>query len=233
MGITTFYNMNERSFIIAMTKQQDRKNRIAEQRKKQILNAALSVFSRRGFDGATIPDIAQEAGVAVGTIYNYYQSKRELFIAVIQNLIFTTPLLSLFEKISANNFPATFKDILQDRLDLSESSNMTRLISLMGEIQRDPKLKAMYLEQLIQPTMSRIEAFYSTMIESGKIRRLEPAVIVRAIGGMIIGIIILKSLEGEASPLSWLPQEKAADNLVSFVLYGLQGKVNDKEKDTP
>jgi AcrR family transcriptional regulator len=222
MGITTFYNMNERSFIIAMTKQQDRKNRIAEQRKKQILNAALSVFSRRGFDGATIPDIAQEAGVAVGTIYNYYQSKRELFIAVIQNLIFTTPLLSLFEKISANNFPATFKDILQDRLDLSESSNMTRLISLMGEIQRDPKLKAMYLEQLIQP-----------MRESGKIRRLEPAVIVRAIGGMIIGIIILKSLEGEASPLSWLPQEKAADNLVSFVLYGLQGKVNDKEKDTP
>jgi AcrR family transcriptional regulator len=202
-------------------RRQNRKDRISRRRKEQILDAALAVFSGKGFGEATIPDIAQEAGVAVGTIYNYYRSKRELFIAVIKNLILTTPLLNLFEKISADHFPATFKDILQDRLDLSRSSNMTRLLSLLSEIQRDPELKAMYLEQLIQPTISRIEAFYSTMIESGKIRRLEPAVIVRAIGGMIIGIIILKSLEGEASPLNRLPQEKVADDLGNLVLHGL------------
>jgi hypothetical protein len=102
----------------------------------------------------------------------------------------------------------------------------------MGEIQRDPELKPIYLEQLIRPTMSRMEAFYCNMIDSGKIRRLEPAVIAHAIGGMVIGIIVLKSLEGEASPLNRLTQEKVVDNLVSFVLYGLHGKANDNGKES-
>ncbi|MGD9142400.1 MAG: helix-turn-helix domain-containing protein, partial [Dehalococcoidia bacterium] len=39
-----------------------------EQRETQILEAALAVFSRRGYDKATVPDIAREAGIAVGTI---------------------------------------------------------------------------------------------------------------------------------------------------------------------
>jgi hypothetical protein len=70
--------------------------------------------------------------------------------------------------------------------------------------------------------MSRIEAFYRTMIQSGTVRPLEPAVIVHAVGGMIIGLVILNGLEGEASSLKRLPQKKVADDLTSFVLHGLQ-----------
>jgi len=210
---------------------QNKKDRLIKQRKEQISDAALTVFSKKGFGEATIPDIAQEAGIAVGTIYNYYQSKRELFIATIENLVFNMPLRNLFEKTTAENFPDTFKSIIQNRLDLSGDSNMPRFLSLMGEVQRDPELKAIYLEQLIQPTMSRIEAFYRTMMQSGKIRRLEPAVIVRAIGGMIIGLVILNNLEGKASPLNQLSQKRVADDLVSFVLYGLQGRVGQIEED--
>jgi AcrR family transcriptional regulator len=145
------------------------------QRQKQILSAAMEVFSRKGYAAATMPEIAESAGVAAGTIYIYYPGKRELFIAVIQSLIFATPLLNLFEKVQkmpAEQFPVIFKSIIQNRLNLSEDSNMTRFLSLMGEIQRDPELKAMYLEQLIQPLMSRMEAFYRTRIESGKVRPL-------------------------------------------------------------
>jgi len=203
----------------------------ADERKRQILQAALEVFSRKGFGSATIPDIAAEAGVAVGTIYNYFSSKHELFVTVIKNLVFDMPLLNLFEQITADNFPSTFKSIIQNRLDLSGDSNMPRFLSLMGEVQRDPELKAIYREQLIQPTISRMEAFYCNMMDSGNIRRLEPSVIVRAIGGMIIGIIILKGLEGETSPLNRLTQEKVVDNLASFVLHGLQGKADDNGKE--
>ena len=65
-----------------MVKREDRKKQITQQRQEQILTAALQVFSRLGFDRATIPDIAGEAGIAVGTIYNYYESKRDLLIAI-------------------------------------------------------------------------------------------------------------------------------------------------------
>lgn len=193
-------------------------------RQEQILNAALEVFAQKGYAAATVPEIAEMASVAIGTIYIYYPSKRELFIAVIKNLIFSMPLLNLFEKMSADQFPTTFKSIIQNRLTFIEDSNMARLLSLIGEIQRDPELKAMYLEELIQPIISRMEAFYGSQIATSKFRQLDPAVVVRAIGGMVIGLVILKSLEGAASPLNRLPQEKVADDLLNLVLYGLSNE---------
>ena len=51
-------------------------------RKEAILAAAQGVFAKKGFDGATIADIATAAGVASGTVYLYYESKIDLFAAL-------------------------------------------------------------------------------------------------------------------------------------------------------
>jgi AcrR family transcriptional regulator len=50
--------------------------------KEQILQAALSVFSKKGYAGATMAEIAQEAGVNVATIYRHFEGKRQLFQAL-------------------------------------------------------------------------------------------------------------------------------------------------------
>ena len=49
--------------------------------KEVILDAALAVFRERGYDGTTIPAIAERAGIAQGTLYNYYPSKEKLLFA--------------------------------------------------------------------------------------------------------------------------------------------------------
>jgi len=51
-------------------------------RREAILQAAQDVFAEKGFDGATIADIARAAGVASGTVYLYYDSKIDLFAAL-------------------------------------------------------------------------------------------------------------------------------------------------------
>lgn len=209
-----------------MIKQQDRKDRIAKQRREQITKAALAIFSRKGFGNATIPDIAREANVAVGTIYNYYQSKRELFIAAIKNLIITSPLLDLIEDLPKKDIDATFKDILQDRFNLIADPAMSQMPSLMGEVQRDPELKALWVEQFLHPFLSQLDGMYRVMIASGKFRSLEPAVTTRAVCGLIIGFLMLKLIEGDASPLNKLPQEEITNDLANFVLYGLRGNTN-------
>ena len=53
------------------------------ERRAQILRAALEVFSRRGFHGATIREIASTAGLAEGTIYLYFPSKQDVLRGVI------------------------------------------------------------------------------------------------------------------------------------------------------
>lgn len=212
---------------MAPTRQERREN-IARMRKQQILDAALAVFSEKGFAMATTAEIAQAAGVAEGTIYNYFKSKRELFIAVIKNLIITVPLLDLIEKLPKEDIGVTFKHILQNRFNLIGSGPMSRMPSLMGEVQRDPELKALWAEQFLQPFLSQLDGMYRIMTASGKFRPLEPAVAVRAVGGLILGFLTLKIMEGEASPLNRLPQEKVAEEMMKFVLHGL---LNEKGEE--
>lgn len=71
-----------------MTETSSKREKQKEERRKQILEAALLVFSQRGFHATNVSDVAAQAGVSQGTIYWYFESKEELF---------TAALLSFFE----------------------------------------------------------------------------------------------------------------------------------------
>ena len=53
-----------------------------EQRRQEILEAALQLFRDRGFDETTVQDIASDAGVATGTVYLYFPSKEHVLVAL-------------------------------------------------------------------------------------------------------------------------------------------------------
>ncbi len=55
-------------------------------RRTQILDAATRVFASKGFNRATIRDVAQAAGVADGTIYNYFANKTDLLFGLLDRL---------------------------------------------------------------------------------------------------------------------------------------------------
>ena len=62
---------------------------IAAQRRKldkrqQIMDAAVEVFARTGFHGSRVADVAREAEVADGTIYNYFKSKDDILISIFE-----------------------------------------------------------------------------------------------------------------------------------------------------
>src|SRR6202050_5619422 len=63
----------------------DRAVRARGKRRKQLLNAATRVFARKGYWSASIADIIQAAGVARGTFYLYFRSKRDVFLAIADN----------------------------------------------------------------------------------------------------------------------------------------------------
>ena len=57
---------------------------LRDARRAQLLQAASNVFSRIGFHAANVSDVATEAGVSQGTIYHYFKSKDDLFMAVFE-----------------------------------------------------------------------------------------------------------------------------------------------------
>jgi TetR/AcrR family fatty acid metabolism transcriptional regulator len=51
-------------------------------RRESIIQAAIEVFSKKDFKNANISEIAQKAGIADGTIYQYFKSKEDLFFSI-------------------------------------------------------------------------------------------------------------------------------------------------------
>jgi len=65
-------------------------------------------------------------------------------------------------------------------------------------------------------------------MSSGQFRRMEPAIATRAIGGLILGFLILRIMEGEASPVNRLSREEVIDTMADFVGYGLVARPEEK-----
>jgi AcrR family transcriptional regulator len=70
-----------------MTEGPSRREQMREERRRQILEAALVVFGQKGFHAANVSDVAAQAGVSQGTIYWYFESKDELFEAALLSFV--------------------------------------------------------------------------------------------------------------------------------------------------
>jgi len=79
----------------------------AEEKRRQILDAAVRVFARRGFHTSRVGDIAEEAGVAHGLLYHYFASKDEVLQTVFREN--WSELLHRFEQVEASEEPADEK----------------------------------------------------------------------------------------------------------------------------
>lgn len=60
--------------------------KIDSRKRLRVLDTATRVFAQRGFTGANINIIAKEAGVSIGAMYNYFDTKENLFLTVVDHL---------------------------------------------------------------------------------------------------------------------------------------------------
>jgi AcrR family transcriptional regulator len=204
-----------------ITAKESRKKLLTEQRQEQILAAAGGVFSKKGYTAATIPEIAKLAGVATGTIYLYYPSKRDLFIALLRNIGHNAAMLNIVRQMPLTGFPVVFKTVLQNKMEIARNTNISSVLSLWGDIEREPELRTELVHQLFQPAIAQMEEFFSGRMTAGEFRQVDPAIAVRTVQALIIGLTILDRFEGDDGPLHRLSQDEIADRIVDILLNGL------------
>jgi AcrR family transcriptional regulator len=225
--------MNERSVIYPeaeMASRSQKKELVTERRRKQILDAALAVFSRKGYGESTIPDIAREGGVAVGTIYNYYPSKREILVSILATRVLSEPFLKIMEQSPEVDDKAFFRALVQDRLTML-SQNADKFLFLVGEVYRDQNLRRQWAQKVVQPALSRAEKRVASRIDAGAFRPMKAEVTVRALAGMAIGFAVLAMIEGEESPCRGIPTEELAAQLAGIALEGVKAREIDPTEE--
>ena len=112
--------------------------KVKEKKKRAIKDAALLLFSERGFNEVKIEDIAKEAKVSQVTIYNHFGSKDALFRELIQE--FATTEFQYYQELASENIP--FHEMMHKMIVRKmESGGLFHPDMLLQVIQKDPELR--------------------------------------------------------------------------------------------
>ena len=115
-----------------------------ERTKKQLVNAAIDLFDRVGFQKTRISNIVAQAGVAQGTFYLYYKSKEEIFLDICTEFI---KLFSTFLEDASDLFAgASYAEVRQNVLNFNRelialyaaNGKMARILFREGASQGGP-----------------------------------------------------------------------------------------------
>jgi len=106
-----------------------------EKRRMDIINAAIKVFNKDGFHKGTVEDIAISAGIAKGTVYEYFSSKKQIFESVIIEVLNRYILSIKKETEPFDTFDGKIKAIFHSNLDFLEKNTdlLERLFFGMDE----------------------------------------------------------------------------------------------------
>ncbi|MBE0635765.1 TetR/AcrR family transcriptional regulator [Candidatus Bipolaricaulota bacterium] len=152
--------------------------------KEKISQAAVRVFSREGFHRARMKTIAQEAGVAVGTIYNYFKDKDDLLLSVFEAGIRIR--MDFLEELGRTSLP--IRDQIQHLLEshfaqIREQQELAELI-LFERFHRGSRLRdrVLALQKLI---IDQIAEFIRKGVAQGWVRPCHPQVVAQALYDLV------------------------------------------------
>lgn len=186
-------------------------------RRNQILDAAAVVFAAKGFHSTTTRDIARQAGIAEGTIYNYFASKSALLLGLFERM--RASVIEHLPPVPPDADVRTFlRMLLAQPLGALEADDLGLFRVVIAEMMSSEELRRLYHEQIMLPTLEMAEAFLAERgVPSG--RSLSAALTVRAVSGMVLGLLIERAM---GDPLVIEQWQMLPDVLADLLWHGLQ-----------
>ncbi len=147
-----------------------KRERRKEARPGELLDAALDLFVEKGFAATRAEEVAARAGVSKGTLFLYFQSKEELFKAVISENIagrFTewNAEFAAYDGSSADMLRYAM-NMWWERIGATRASGITKLI--ISEAHNFPEVTAFYQTEVIQPGQALIRRILQRGVDRGE-----------------------------------------------------------------
>jgi AcrR family transcriptional regulator len=201
----------------------DTQNHETADRRQQIMQAALEVFSTKGFQKATNKDIAEAAGgISPGLIYHYFKDKQDLFFSILQE---RAPIVSLAahpERLMELPPREGLALIGRGYLGvLAQPGNLAVFRILLSEVIRFPQISEMLYKTAIVRVFGLVTRYLEYQMELGNLRRVDPLIATRSFVGMFIAHILLREVFRQPEALA-TPDEQVVKNAVEIFLSGLE-----------
>jgi AcrR family transcriptional regulator len=199
---------------------------VVRARREQIVEAATRVFAEKGFPRATTREVARGAGISEGTIYNYFEDKDALLMAILDKLNETERRAEDFEEGMATDFRRFLKEYLRRRMSLIwENREVFRVV--LSEMLVNAELRELYLRRVVEPTMRIAEENFRSRMEQGEVRETDAPLAMRSVAGAVLGVLVLGLLGDEE--VGSRPDE-IPDVLAGLLLDGLGTTEGDRHE---
>ena len=194
---------------------QERKEREKERRRQQIMVAAKRVFSDKGFNKATMEDIAQEAELSPGTLYLYFKNKEELYASL--SLRILQYLLIRVEHVNDDNEAdpeEKLKALMDAMYDVYEFDPL--IIINMFHLQSSETLRNLSpqlmeeIKTLSRKSLGSIAKIFEQGVEQGLFFDRHPVALADTFWAMFSGVVL------------WLTSKKLIDEQKDYLKQTLE-----------
>lgn len=201
----------------------------------KILEAAVDIFSEKGFAATSTSEIAQKAGVAEGTIFKHYKTKKDLLLSIagpIVAKVFAPFLMRDFAKILDLPYPRVedfFRAVVRDRLAFARK-NRKLIKILIHEVPFQPELLEQIKEMLTNIVAKRVQRVVEHFQQQGQIIQAPPWRIIRSFVSLFVGMIAFHVFLAPEFPFD---EEEELERTMDILLHGIAGQsfIIERSKD--
>ncbi len=197
---------------------------VSEERRPQIVEAAIQVFLRKGYRKATMPDVAREAGLSIGGVYWYFKGKDEIVMDILGQ-VFQSDLRDLnslldLDAPTAERMRTYVAQYVKHYADYAWLDPIG--IQFYAESVHDTKVRGFirkYLSHYRQALVTLIEQG----VQRGEFRRVDPLDVANSILGLEEGLSMLTVADPQN--VRW---KESFQTAVELILTGLIKKETTK-----
>lgn len=196
---------------------------LMEERQTQILAAAMKVFAKKGFERATIKDIAKEADIAEGSIYNYFKNKDDL-LAHVPHILMQSALQTLDPLLEAPSSELAPEQALTQIAHFIIGffhGNVAFFRVLFSSLpSMGVATRRSFVEQGILYASGQLEVVFEHLVAQGVFRSdLNPKIAPRMFFGLLMPTILLREIIQVPDPAG-VDYEAVIANAVMIFLHG-------------
>ncbi len=191
-----------------MTATRARRTESEPVRRAQLLRAARKVFRAKGYDGASVSEIVREAGVAQGTFYLYFPSKRDAAVSLRDGLMETMAQAVATALESRTSFEDRLESLIAAGFKVARKNADLFRLAFIGADETHPEMHSESKEHT--SFLTAITDLFRDAVDAGEMEAMDPEIAARLAIGLLQHAMIEAFVFGEGEESVRLEQGVSA-----------------------
>ncbi len=196
------------------------------EKERKILDAAIAVIAEKGFSAASTSEIARQAGVAEGTIFRYFKTKKDILRGILIRLgnVIAEPLVvyglkKILYQDGREDLRAGIKMVLKDRMAIIDAVfPMLRIVITEAMYHED--IRQILYDKIISRAVEVFAEYHREMVDKGLMKgEIDAVVAGRSILANLVLFFVYRNLFGPMIELD--DYDRELDQVIDAIMYGI------------